>query len=114
MFTKSHRRKERATRLSARRLFFGIALLLPCHAEAQVSQRPARPLRGAYLSTSATMWGLGNWGLCQTCETSASLLPRPALVVQIPAYANNASLTRLPRLLSSVTSRSVSSPCLPI
>jgi hypothetical protein len=33
---------------------------------------------------------------CQTCETCASMLPRPALVLHIPAYVNNASLTRLP------------------
>jgi ABC-type nitrate/sulfonate/bicarbonate transport system substrate-binding protein len=58
MFTKSSRRKKTAAPLSARRLFFGIALMLACHAEAQVSQRPTRPLRVAYLSTSATMASL--------------------------------------------------------
>jgi hypothetical protein len=44
----------------------------------------------------------GEKGWCQTCETCASTLPRPALVLQIPAYANNASSTRLPRRPSSL------------
>ena len=37
-------------------------------------------------------------GACRfdTCETCASTLSRPALVLQIPACANNASLTRIP------------------
>jgi hypothetical protein len=39
----------------------------------------------------------GHWGWCQICETCPSTLPRPPLALQIPAYANNASLTRLPR-----------------
>ena len=37
---------------------------------------------------------------CQTCDTRASMLPRPALVLHIRAYANNALWTRLPYKLS--------------
>ena len=89
MRTKYYRRKENAARLSACRLFFATALILAGHAEAQVSQRPARPLRVAYLSTSATMaslWmakeigGFTKEGLDVEVLSMSSSLALPALI----------------------------------